>query len=138
MTTEQNKKKEKLMVEEVLNKGRISVMDEILTKDFVYHGLDFKEIRGIEAYKQFITDLRTAYPDFQVKTEDIIAEKDIVATRYTAKFTFTGKVKGIEPTGRSVEMKGVIFERFEDGKIAETWEYYDQKDVQKQLGINQS
>jgi steroid delta-isomerase-like uncharacterized protein len=135
MKPEQNKEKERLLVEEVLNKGNLSVLDDLLSPNFVYHGIDWKEVKGIDAYKQMIKGLRTVYPDFHATIEDIIAEGSIVATRYTCRFTFTGQVEGFTPTGKNAVMTGVIFERFEDGKMTEIWDFYDQMDVKRQLGI---
>lgn len=135
MTTEQNKEKERLFVDEVLNKGNISLIDDLLSPKFVYQGIDWKKLKGIDAYKEMIKGLRTAYPDFHTTIEDIIAEGNMVATRYTCRFTFTGQIEGFTPTGKSAVMTGVIFERFEDGKMVETWDFYDQMDVKRQLGI---
>jgi predicted ester cyclase len=132
---EQNKAIERRMVEEALNKGNLAVVDECLTTNFIYHGPGGVEVKGTEGYQKFLTDLRTAYPDIHVKIEDIVAEGDMVATRTTCTFTFTGQAGKVAPTGRQVTMIGSILDRFKGGKIVETWELYDRLDLYQQLGL---
>ena len=135
MSTEENKAKERRMVEEALNKGNLAVVDELLEPGFVYHGPGGTEIKGPEGYKKFLDMLRTAYPDIHVIIENIIAEGDMVATRTTCTFTFTGEVGDMKPTGKRVSMTGSILDRFEGDRLAETWEVYDRLDLYQQLGL---
>jgi predicted ester cyclase len=135
MTCEQNREKERRIVKEVINQGKMEALDECLTGDFVYHGPGGVEVRGIPGYKQFTAALRSAYPDIHVTIEDILAEGDLVATRTFCTFTFTGKAGPDNPSGRRVSMAGSILDRFKNGKIAETWEQYDRLDLYQQLGI---
>jgi predicted ester cyclase len=132
MSKEQHKEMERRMVEEAINKGTMSVVDEGLTPDFVYHGPGGREVKGIEAYKQFLSGLRSAYPDIHVKIEDILAENDLVATRTLCTFTAKGK-DGKED--KHVAMAGSILDRISNGKIAETWELYDRLDMFQQMGL---
>jgi predicted ester cyclase len=122
MSKENNKATERRMVAEALNDGNPAAADACLSPDFIYHGPGGAEVKGIEGYKEFISGLRRAYPDIHVTIESILAEGNLVATRTLCTFTFTGKTGAISPTGKKVTMTGTIFDRFRDGKIAETWE----------------
>jgi predicted SnoaL-like aldol condensation-catalyzing enzyme len=126
MSVKENKATERRMVEEALNKGNLSVVDESLTPDFIYHGPGGMEVKGREGYKKFLADLCTLYPDIKVTIEAIIAEGDMVATRNISVFTFKDK---------HITLAGSIMDRFEGGKIAETWELYDRLDLYRQMGI---
>ena len=53
---------------------------------------------------------------------DQIAEGDWVATRFTRTGTYEG---------RQIELEMMHFKRFEGGKIAEIWEYLDQKQLEE-------
>ncbi|MHB8104075.1 MAG: ester cyclase [Dehalococcoidales bacterium] len=138
MSTEQNKAQERRVVAEAINKGNLKVLDECLTPDCLYHGPGQREVRGIAGFKQFIAELRTAYPDIQVKIEDIVAEGNLVATRTFSTFTFTGRAGAVTPTGKKVSMTGAILDRFKGNKIAETWEHYDRLELYQQLGLSPS
>ncbi len=126
MSMEQNKAIEQRLVAEALNKGHLAIVDECLTPDFIYHGPGGREVKGIKDFRQFLAELRAAYPDIQVKIEDIVAEGNLVATRTFSTFTSAGK---------RVSMTGAILDRFKGNKIAETWELYDRLDLYQQLGL---
>jgi predicted ester cyclase len=135
MSIEHTKAVERQIVEEALNKGKLSVMDGLLAPDFVYHGPNGVEVNGPEGYKQFIAGLRTYYPDIHVTIENILAEGDLVATRTISTFTAKEEGRDTTPTSRKVTMMGSILDRFEGDKLAETWEVYDRLDLFKQLGL---
>jgi predicted SnoaL-like aldol condensation-catalyzing enzyme len=126
MSIEQNKAIERRMVEEGLNKGNLSALEVCLTPGFIYHGPGGAEVQGIGGYKKFLSDLRTWYPDIKVTIESIIAEGDMAATRNISVFTFKDK---------HITLAGSIIDRFEGGKIAETWEIYDRLDLYRQMGV---
>ena len=56
--------------------------------------------------KQVILRLRAAFPDAVVTIEDMVAEDDRVAARWTMRGTHTGEFNGIPATGRPVTMAG--------------------------------
>jgi len=126
MSIETNKATERVMVDEALNRGNLGVVKACLGSNFVYHGPGGAEVKGIEGYKKMLTELRKWYPDIRVTIDEIIAEGEIVATRNTSTFSFGGK---------QVRLAGSIVDRFEYGKIAETWEQYDRLDLYRQMGV---
>ncbi|MDQ3282374.1 MAG: ester cyclase [Acidobacteriota bacterium] len=65
----------------------------------------------------------------------IVAERDLVAVRWTARGTNTGTGNGIPATGRKVEVSGTAIFRFVDGKIAEEWTSANTLGLMKQLGL---
>lgn len=91
-----NKQKElaRLAVEEAWNKGNLGVLDEQYAPDFVYHQTPFPDIKGLDAYKQYVKDNRTTYPDIRLTLEDALVEGDRIAFRGT----YTGTQKGVSPT----------------------------------------
>ena len=134
MTSEQNKERERLLVEEVLNKGNLSLLDDLLSPNFVYHGIDWKEIKGIDAYKKMIKGLRTAYPDFHATIEDIIADDNSVWIKVKITGTHTGEYRGLAPTGKKFVMEAVPRYRIVDGKIVEGWSVWNPLGYFRQLG----
>jgi predicted ester cyclase len=59
--------------------------------------------------------------DCHCEIEDLIAEQDRVAVRYTARATHAGELFGVPPSGRTVTMTGIEIYRLADGRIAEYW-----------------
>jgi len=67
--------------------------------------------------------------------EDVIAEGDRVAVRWTNAGTNVGDFLGIPATGRSFSVPGIDIYRLEDGKLAEHWHVVDMYGQLIQLGL---
>jgi steroid delta-isomerase-like uncharacterized protein len=132
--SEQNKQLIRRVFEEVYNQGNLDVVEDLASRDFVAHSPS-EDIRGPAGVKQFVTGLRTAFPDFHTTIEDQIAEGDRVVTRFTATGTHTGTYKGMPPTGRRGTMTGIDIERIVDGKSVECWTNTDDLGLLQQLGV---
>jgi steroid delta-isomerase-like uncharacterized protein len=120
---------------EIVNQRDPDLIEEIYPPDFVWHEPD-QDIRGYEQAKQFVSTFFAALPDINITVEDVIAEGDKVVTRYAIRGTHQGETEDFgPPTGRQMELKGITIHRFEDGKIVEEWEAYDNLSVLQQLGL---
>lgn len=116
--------------EEGLSRGIFTVP---YTDNFVGHGgsRTFTHEDGMKEAKGW----RAAFPDLAVNVDLVVAEKDLVAVRWTARGTNTGTGNGIPATGRKVQISGTAIFRFEKGKIAEEWTAGDMLSLQRQLGL---
>ena len=134
MSVEENKAIMLRLIEEVFNKGNLSVVDECTAADFVHHS-SMLELKGPELIKRMVTMLRTAFPDLHMTIDDIVAERDMVVHRFTFQGTFKGKYGEIAPTGKQIKQTAAAFTRFANGKQAEAWQYGDTLSFYRQLGI---
>jgi steroid delta-isomerase-like uncharacterized protein len=101
----------------------------------VWHEPD-QDVEGHEQAKQLTSTLFTAFPDLNISVEDVIGEVDQAVSRYTVRGTHQGETEEFGPaTGRQIEIKGITIHRFEDGKIVEEWEAYDNLSTLQQLGL---
>ena len=57
--------------------------------------------------------------DARYEIEDLLAEEDKVAVRFTVTGTHVGPFAGVEPTGESLEFGGMAIFRLEEGRIVE-------------------
>lgn len=124
-----------LLIYEVGNKGNLDVVDEIFATDYVSHNPTGPDITGPEEYKQFISGLRTAFPDLRFTTDDRFTKGDKLVVRWTARGTHKMEFMGIPPTGKQVTVTGIVIHRFVGGKIQETWEKSDALGLLQQLGV---
>ena len=124
--------------EEVWSKGNMVVADEIFSNEVVRHSADVPDIRGREAYKQFILATREAFPDWKETVQNAIASSDLVATQETMTGTMTGPIRGpkgtFPPTGKRFELPLALFLRIAEGKIVEIWCYYDSVGFKEAIG----
>ena len=121
-------------VDDVFNDGNLDVVDEIFTKDFLYHQPDGGEMKGRDALKQMARMFRHALPDLRCTIEDQVAAGDKVVTRWSLHGTHNGEMMGIAPTGKQVSVWGTVIHRFEGDLIAEAWDAYDTLSLMKQIG----
>lgn len=120
---------------DLLNKKKLSILDELLTPNFVLHLPTLKDpVRGVEAMKQFVTALHQAFPDLHYKVEREIIDHHSVAVRYSLTGTHKGEFMGIAPTGKSIKDAGNDIFHFDDGRIAEIWGSDDALGVFHQMG----
>ena len=135
MTIEENKAKFRLVYDEILNKGKIELFDELCASNFVKHTLQPGADYGIEGSKQSVLMLRAAFPDITYTVEDLIAEGDKVVARWNAQGTHTGEFMGIPPTNKPVRFSGIEIIRVVDGQAVEEWEELDRLGLMTQLGV---
>ena len=133
--TEKNKAMVRRFWEEAFNGRKLSLIDEIFTADWVYHGVGGLKVYGPEGLKQFLTEYYNAFPDMQVKVENLIAEGDKVVSHVTSRGTHRGELMGISPTGKQVTVPVICISRFVDDKIGEDWEIIDLFGMLQQLDV---
>ena len=108
MSTEENKAIFRRYAEEVWNQTNLEVVDEIFDR-YLAHQPDGSVLeRGPQDVKRFITEFRFAFPDFHSTIEDQIAEGDKVMTRWKIRGTHQGEFRGTAPTGKEVEINGIV------------------------------
>jgi len=120
--------------EEVWNQRNLDVLDELMTTDVINHSPIRLEL-NLETHKQIMSMYLTAFSEFHVITDDIIAEGDKVVNRWTATGIHQGELMGVPATGNQVVWTGITVSRLADGKIVETWWSYDVLGILQQLGV---
>jgi predicted ester cyclase len=133
--TEENKALFRRTYEELLNRGDLSVADELVSADFINHEAPPGRNRGPESMRGLATMLRTAFPDLRFTIEELVAEGEVVAGRLTMSGTHEGPLMGMPPTGRSVRQNHMHFVRFREGKAVEHWGVRDDVGMMQQMGV---
>ncbi|HEX6506062.1 MAG TPA: ester cyclase [Chloroflexota bacterium] len=134
MSTEQNKSVVRRFYEDVLNEGNISALPDVAVQDYVEHNPLPGQSTQLQGLRDRVIMLRSAFqPRFAV--EDIIAEGDRVAVRWTQTATHVGPFQGIPATGTSITLSGMDFYVLKDGRMAEHWDQVDLLGLLQQLGV---
>jgi steroid delta-isomerase-like uncharacterized protein len=131
---EKNKAAIKRAIEALNSKDKAGYLDLYDAKCVMY-GLPPGLPPDIEGIKQFVTMRWAAFPDEHVVIEDMVAEGDKVAGRYTLHATHQGDFMGVPATGKKVTMVGNTILRFANGKCVERWNNADQLGLMQQLGV---
>jgi steroid delta-isomerase-like uncharacterized protein len=114
----------------------VDLIDELLAPDYVNHSPGMPDQpTGPEGVKAVVSMFRSGMPDLRVTIDDMIAEGDKVATRYTIEGTHEGELFGVPPTGRRLSIESMTVERVSGGKIIEHRRITDTLDMMQQLGV---
>lgn len=112
-----------------------AVADDLVHPDYVIHDREVAEtLRGPELYRELANQTRAIFSDMEFTVEDVVADGDRVAVRWTMTGTHEGPMFGVEPTGRWVELPAVEINRFADGLLRETWTQSDMLGLMRQVG----
>lgn len=119
---------------EAFDKNRPDVLEAILADDW----RDIPDAPdaplGAESAKSILVMLHTAFPDFRIAVEDIIAEGDMIVVRSTISGTQSGPFAGLPASGRKLQIQAIDIHLVEDGKIQKTWHTEDWMTGLRQLG----
>jgi steroid delta-isomerase-like uncharacterized protein len=120
---------------EAVNTGNLQEFYELVADSSVDHDPAPDQETGPNGYIVFFTMMRTAFPDFKLTVEQLVADEDNVAFAYTATGTHKGDFMGVAPTGKSIKIRGMQISKFEDGKMIERWGSSDELGLLKQIGV---
>jgi predicted SnoaL-like aldol condensation-catalyzing enzyme len=122
--SEANKAVIRRLVAEVLNGGRLELIDELYAPELA------------PAARGWILPFRASFPDVHMEIVELIAEGDKVVGRFTCAATHLGEWLGRAPTCRRFErVDEVAIFRLRDGRIVHTWSLEDTLSRLRQLGL---
>jgi predicted ester cyclase len=132
MTTAGNEAIYRRIIEEGFNEGDLAVADELVGPNAIEHQRGAGD--GPEGLKRTIKILRSAFPDFIITIDEVVAVGDKVWARQHGGGTNLGTFAGRPPTGRKAFTDVIDICRFEDGKMVEHWGVPDQLGMMLALG----
>jgi predicted ester cyclase len=113
---------------ELYSTGDLSLIDRIYTAD------------QSDELKAHIAEWHQMFPDFHVTVDDVVSEGDKLVIRVTARGSHIGELVSasmgkIPANGKPFHVSQIQIHRMVDGKIAESWEVWDQLGLFQQLGV---
>lgn len=124
---------------ELWSKGDLSVADELIDVDAVNHDPAGPQLgMGPEATKRLVKIYRSAFPDLILQTEQVIAEKGMVAIRWVSSGTHRGEFLGAAPTGKRVRLDGITILQIDRGKISEVFTNWDTLGLIRQISSREA
>jgi len=129
-----NKEVIRAFIEHVLNLGRFDRMNDLVLENFIELDPLPGQQQGREGLKAVLMQFRSAFPDIRWRIDEMVSEGEKVVTRFTWTGTHRDTFLGIPATGRQVEVKGVVIDRLETGKMADSRILMDTLGLLQQLG----
>ena len=133
-TTAENIRVSRRLIEETFGDGNLDLVDQLCTEGYVGHDPILGD-QDRASVKQSIAGYREAFPDLSFTIEDALAVDDKVVLRWKGEGTFENEYMGLTPTGEKGEpVYGIGVDRFEDGKVAESWTQWDTLRFMRNIG----
>lgn len=105
----------------IWNQGDLAATSDLLSKEFCFRGSLGVELRGSDAFGDYVRSVRAALADYHCEILDCVAEQD----RAFAKMRFSGihvaPFRGYQPTGRPVHWLGAALFLLDGELISELW-----------------
>ena len=122
--TEANKSLVRRLVEEVMNQGKLVLLDELCAPALAAQ------------FREAFIEFRAGFPDWQEELMELVAEGDHIAGRFTCSGTHLGPFMDQAATGKRMErINEVIFFRVREGRLAEAWALEDTWTRRERLGL---
>jgi predicted ester cyclase len=115
MGAAENRAVQQRIVDEVINRRRLDLADELFSDQHVLHPEGLGVGRGPEGMKRAFAGLHEEFPDVRVEIESMVAEGDMVAVRLMFSGTHAS-------TGERTTWQEMVFTRLFGGKAAESWQ----------------
>ncbi|HZQ64863.1 MAG TPA: ester cyclase [Gaiellaceae bacterium] len=123
------------VLERVWGGGEVELLDDIVGPGYVFNDPSLPApMRSAAEEKALIAKFRSAFPDLSFEIHDELAIGDRVAQRWTVRGTHEGEFDGLPPTGDTIELSGMSFVRFADGKLVEVWTNWDLLGLLRAIG----
>jgi steroid delta-isomerase-like uncharacterized protein len=124
------------------NAHDVEAIVEMHTEDSVFENHTTGDVNeGREAIERSIRGIFTVFPDLSFETRRRYVRDDLVVQEWTARGTHLGKMSRagliVEPTGRSVEYRGMDVIPIQDGLVARKDVYSDGVTLLRQLGLTE-
>ena len=119
---------------EVYNAGNPDALPEIMAEGYLHGAANGPDVSGIVAGGQQIRGFLTALPDLEWTFDEVIAQGDQAAARWTVRGTNDGELLGFPATGKPVEFTGISFFTVRCGKIVEFQTEMDAAGLLEQVG----
>jgi steroid delta-isomerase-like uncharacterized protein len=119
---------------EAWNTKDVDAALELLAPDYVRHDANLPDVVGPQAQREFLAGVLNAFPDLDLRPEQLIGEENLVTVRHVVRGTHRGEFLGVPATGRVVTFQAVDIFRLTGNKIVEQWVVIDALGLLQQLG----
>lgn len=133
--SESNKQVIKAFTEDILNRGNFDRANDLVHEAFIELDPLPGQQQGREGLKAVVAQMRSAFPDMHWVISEMVAEGEKIVSRFTWTGTHRDTFLGIPATGKHVEVKGVVIDRLESGKMADSRILMDTLGLLQQLGV---
>lgn len=119
--------------------GDMSAVDADYAADLPFEGTTERKFAGRAAYKAYVNDLRTAFPDLALQVDEVywMGNDDdgwLISARWSVEATHRGETATYrEPTNAACQIWGITQWRVRDGRVEREWQLFNELDLMMQI-----
>jgi len=133
--SEQNKAVIRRLIEDHWNAKNHAIVGEFFAPTVSINTPD-GVLNGLDGASTLLAAYATAFPDFRLTINDLLADGDKVVLRWTYAGTQTGALGDIRATGKHVNVPNCLgIFRLTSGKVSEAHLGWDRHALYQQLGL---
>jgi steroid delta-isomerase-like uncharacterized protein len=107
--------------ERIWNIGDLEAADTVVAPDLSFRGSLGTELRGRDAFLDYVRSVRSTLSDYTCEIVDCVAEGDRAFARMQFRGHHTAPFRGYPPTGQEVSWAGAALFHFAGGLIDSVW-----------------
>ncbi|MEY4038773.1 MAG: hypothetical protein RIR67_1085 [Bacteroidota bacterium] len=119
--------------DEVINEGKVSVLDTAYAPNVVLHTVP--EIKGAANAKAYYANYVTGFSNREFIVKETFAQGNKLTKYWIFKGKHTGDFFGIPATGKTINVEGCTIATIVNGKITEERDFFDNLEFLRQLGL---
>jgi steroid delta-isomerase-like uncharacterized protein len=120
---------------EAMNEHDVEKMGRLCTESIIADEVAEPEpFHGIDSFKRAYSDVFQGYPDCAAEVKEWFVDGNTVICHVKWWATNLGVFRGVEPTGKKVDLRIAYFFTLKEGKIERITEYFDAATLLAQQG----
>ncbi|EAQ82269.1 hypothetical protein DSM3645_01105 [Blastopirellula marina DSM 3645] len=118
--------------EQAYNQRSLDCVNEVFHPDVLLIA-EGQMLQGSEEITKRVAAVLAGFDPLHLEVESVFSQENIVITYWRATKTHAGPFLGIQPTGRTVSIRGNSMAKFQGDKIIEVRDHWDVQDLLAKL-----
>lgn len=123
--------------EEGWNRAQFDSFAAYLGDEIVFHWRGKQLKTNLADLRRLVDAWHASFADLHFEVLDVLVDGNGAAVNLLFTGTQTGAWKDLPPSGRKARVEEMMFFRFEDGRLVELWEVFDEWELRRQLGAEE-
>jgi steroid delta-isomerase-like uncharacterized protein len=120
----------------IWNAGDLAAVDDLMAADCTFQGSLGREMRGREAFREYVRMVRGALANYRCDVLECITQGNQAFAKVRFSGTHVAPFRGFEPTGKQVEWLGAALFGFGKSHINSVWVLGDLASLDTMLAEN--
>ena len=122
--------------EEGWNRRAFDSFAPYLADEILFHWRGARLKTDLADLRRLVDAWHASFPDMHFDVVDVLVDGNRAAVNLVFTGTQTGAWKDLPPSGRRARVQEMMFFRFQNGRLVELWEVFDEWELRRQLAAD--